>query len=53
MMICVKILYYLGEWYADCFNEYPEIGHDFNPIDAGWLCGIQQRFGELYHDKSF
>jgi hypothetical protein len=29
-------------------SDFEDLGHDYNPRDAGILCAIQQRFAELY-----
>lgn len=36
-----------------CFGDYPpeSWGYDYEPVRAGWLCAIQQRFAELYRER--
>lgn len=29
--------------------EFDSLGYDWDPVEAGWLCAIQQRFATLYN----
>lgn len=31
--------------------DFEDIGSDYNPRASSWLCALQQRFAELYHQR--